>query len=219
MMQTEPTSSPSFSAHSSDSFFHIANRVVREHRSDTHDTLCQQNDDADPVDDFEFSFVFGHTDSSPASADDIFCNGQIRPFYPPFHHDPAPHLFSATSLPLETTRRPRLPLKTLMLEERETVDGSNDLEGVAEGTYCVWTPPCKKTSASPKRWRFRDLVPRSHNCGQKDSLLFVGPSKRTSKVVPKHASAQNSGGAAAKLVGFFTNANGIGRSNFQSFSS
>ncbi|KAK8471333.1 hypothetical protein PHAVU_003G200400 [Phaseolus vulgaris] len=179
MMQTEAPSSPSFRAHSSDSFFHIATRVVHELRSDTEDTRCQQNDDVDHGDDFEFSFVFGHTDSSPVSADDIFCNGQIIPIYPPFHHNPVPHS-SVTSIPVQTTRRPRLPLKTLMLEERETADGNNQLQGVAEGTYCVWTPPRKKTNSSPKRWRFRDLVPRSHTGGQKDSPLFVGPSKRTS---------------------------------------
>ncbi|QCD81074.1 uncharacterized protein LOC114179787 [Vigna unguiculata] len=216
MTQTEPPSSPSFGAHSSDSFPHIATRVVHELRSDIDDTLCKQNDDVDLVDDFEFSF--GHTDSSPVSADDIFCNGQIRPFYAPLHRDAASHS-SVTSIPVKTTSRPRVPLKTLMLEERETVGGNNDLEGVAEGTYCVWTPPCKKTTASAKRWRFRDLVRRSHTGGQKDSLLFVGPSKRTSKVVPKHASTQNNGGAAAKLVGFFTNANGPCRNNFQPFSS
>ncbi|CAJ1943868.1 unnamed protein product [Sphenostylis stenocarpa] len=210
MMQTEqPQSSPSFSAHSSDSFSHIATRVVHELRSDPTRTLCQQNDNpyqtdnVDAADDFEFSFVFRHTDSSPVSADDIFYNGQIRPFYPSFHQNTVAHS-SVTSLPVENSRRQRLSLKTLMLEERETIN-NNELEGLAEGTYCVWTPPCKKKSSSPKRWRLRDLVSRSNSSDQKDSLLLVGPAKRTRKVVPKHASAHNCG-TTAKLVGFFTNA-------------
>jgi len=186
MMQTEAPSSPSFRAHSSDSFYGIATRVIHELRSDTENTLCQQNDAVDHGDDFDFSFVFGHTDSSLVSADDIFCNGQIIPIYPPFHHRPLHH----SSVTVETTTLPpRLPLKTLMLAERKAAVGKNELEGVAEGTYCVWTPPRKKTSSSSKRWRFRDLVSRKHNGGQKDSLLFVGPSKSTGKVVSKHASA------------------------------
>ncbi|KHN34313.1 hypothetical protein glysoja_016641 [Glycine soja] len=84
--------------------------------------------------------------SSPVSAGDIFYNGQIRPFTPSF------------TLPFEPRRR-RLPLRTLMFEEeeeRETVkiDSSNELYGVAEGTYCVWTPPCKRQAPCPSAGRF-----------------------------------------------------------------
>ncbi|KAG5039561.1 hypothetical protein JHK85_012037 [Glycine max] len=195
--KTEP-SSPSFSAHSS---FPV---LIPSHRR-----VNEQNDDVDVSDDFEFSSVSRHTDSSPVSADDIFFNGQIIPIYPPFHQNDA--FVADASVTTQTAplgaRRRRLPLRTLMFEEeeRETVniDSSNELHGVAEGTYCVWTPPCKKTTASStKRWKIRDLLlPRRH-----------------SKVAPKHSSAAVNGGAIAKLVGFFTNANGLAR-NLQPFSS
>ncbi|TKY55202.1 hypothetical protein E2542_SST19616 [Spatholobus suberectus] len=212
MMQTDPPldsapSSPSFSSHCSETLSQIAARVIHEVRSDPDHTLSdssQQNDnDVDVGDDFEFSFVPRHPDSSPVSADDIFCNGQIRPIYPLFHLNSVADA-DASSIPAETARRRRLPLRKLMFEERETVDptvvnDSDELDGVAAGTYCVWTPPCKKTSSSSKRWKLRDLLVRSHSDG-----------KRTSKVAPKHSSADN-GGAAAKLVGFFSNANGLGR--------
>ncbi|RZB55998.1 hypothetical protein D0Y65_045305 [Glycine soja] len=168
MMQTEAPSSPSFSFHnnSSESFPHVD-------------------------DDFEFSFVPRHTDSSPVSADDIFYNGQIRPIYPLFHQNAVVHASATTETAPHEPRRRRLPLRTLMFEEeeeRETVkiDSSNELYGVAEGTYCVWTPPCKKVS---KRWKIRDfLLPRSHSDG-----------KRTSKVAPKYSSTAVNGGASAKL--------------------
>ncbi|KAK7330488.1 hypothetical protein VNO77_24683 [Canavalia gladiata] len=234
MMQMEPqrqlSSSPSFSSYSSDNFAQIAARVVHELRTDTlldstqeendNNLTPQPNDDL-VVDDFEFSFVSRHPDSSPVSADDIFYNGQIRPTYPTFH---TKLLNDAETQPLGPRPR-RLPLRKLMFEEQETVNNSNELDGVAPGTYCVWTPPCKAKkssstgSSSSKRWKLRDLLLlRSHSDGKKDSLLFQGPAKRTNKVAPKHSSADNSGpGAAAKLVGFFSNANGLAR-NSQPFS-
>lgn len=62
--------------------------------------------------------------------------------------------------------------------------GGDDLAGVAEGTYCVWTPPSKKSSS--KRWKLFDLLHRSHSEGGKkeSSFLLMG-------------SGGNGGGAAA----------------------
>ncbi|KAK7265688.1 hypothetical protein RJT34_33311 [Clitoria ternatea] len=122
--------------------------------------------------DFQFSFV---SNSSLVAADDIFYNGHILPSYP---------------LPQTTPPHPpprRLPLRDLMFQDRET---RNDLHGVAEGTYCVWTPPSKKTTL--KRWKLRDLLLRSQNAGKKEPVLFLG-------------SGDNKRCPAAKWVAFFGN--------------
>ena len=108
-----------------------------------------------------------------------------------------------------------------MFEERETTtsscssseDSSKELEGVAEGTYCVWTPrACKKSSSarssSSRRWKLRDLLLiRSHSDG-KEPIMFVGPAKRTNnKVKPKHGGSDGSatvkGGEQSKRKSFF----------------
>ena len=83
------------------------------------------------------------------------------------------------------TPRRRLPLRKLMFEEGETAscssstDESVDLEGVAEGAYCVWTPnsvgserkKSNSTGSTSKRWklRVRDLLLRSHSDGKNNN--------------------------------------------------
>lgn len=192
MTQTEPPldsvpSAPSFSY-----LADIATGVIQELRTDS-------NDNDNDNDNHDFNFEFSFVPRNPVSADDIFYNGQIRPIYPLFNQNAV--VYAETTEPVARPRR--LPLRELMFEERDKVnDKNNDLDGVAEGTYCVWTPPCKKTnSSSPKRWTLRNLLPRSHSSDGKRS--------RTSKVAPKHSSA--------KFVSFFSNANGFGR-NLQPFS-
>ncbi|XP_019152376.1 PREDICTED: uncharacterized protein LOC109149171 [Ipomoea nil] len=90
----------------------------------------------------------------------------------------------------------RLPLRKLLLsEDQETPSSSScstseadELEGIPEGTYCVWRPTAVKDEASPgkckksnstgwrwrssKRWRLRDLVHRSNSHG-KDTFVFL----------------------------------------------
>nr|KYP50950.1 hypothetical protein KK1_027160 [Cajanus cajan] len=86
-----------------------------------------------------------------------------------------------------------------MLEERPTtVTVVNDLDGIDAGSYCVWTPQHKKKTSASKRWKFRNLLPRSHR----------GDGR-------KWGSFADNGGAAAKFVGFFSNGNGLGRSNLR----
>ncbi|XP_061366832.1 uncharacterized protein LOC133309974 [Gastrolobium bilobum] len=228
-MQTEEplhqlSSSPSFSSYSSETFAQIAARVIHELSSDPRsldDTLFQpwdQNDnlgnddvkvDVDVSDDFEFSSISRDPNSSPVSADDIFHNGQIRPIYPLFGREasvsPVPTTNGETAAAEVGSRRRRLPLRKLMFEEGETENDGNELDGVAAGTYCEWTPRCKKSSStgssSSKRWKLRDLLLRSHSDGKKEPLLFLGPTKRTNKVAPKHGgSAENGGAGAAKGV-------------------
>lgn len=218
-MQTEPlhqfSSSPSFSSYSSETLAQIAARVIHELSTDPNsllynddttlfsDSCHQQNDTTlttttprrnDAVvddDDFEFTFLSIDPVSSPVSADDIFHNGQITPTYPLFDRTLLNGVVSIPPADVETApRRRRLPLKTLM------ADDGNELDGAATGTYCVWTPPCKKSSStgssSSKRWKLRDLLPRSHSDGKKESLLFLGPSGG------KNGSAGNGGAGAAK---------------------
>ncbi|CAL5198261.1 unnamed protein product [Lathyrus oleraceus] len=188
-------SSPSFSSYSSDTLAQIATRVI--HTDDTLLHSSQQNDNNtlelnDTVnDDFEFDFTFLSTDSGTVSADDIFHNGQITPTYPLFDQSLLNGVVSRSPvLPETVPRRRRLPLKKLMEDDGE----GKELDGVAAGTYCVWTPPCKKSSSAEsesKRWKFRDLLLRSHSDGKKDSLLFF-----TSGV--KHNSAVHDVAGAAK---------------------
>lgn len=222
MMQTEAPSSPSFSFHnnSSESFPHVD-------------------------DDFEFSFVPRHTDSSPVSADDIFYNGQIKPMYPIFGVVPSNDAvlsFFPNDNNIAPTPRRRLPLRKLMFEEGETAscssstDESVDLEGVAEGAYCVWTPnsvgserkKSNSTGSTSKRWklRVRDLLLRSHSDGknnnkqeqQKQRDLFriaTKPQNGSVGTEQQHHVEQNKRKSflpyKPELVGLFTNANGLGR--------
>ncbi|XP_004508867.1 uncharacterized protein [Cicer arietinum] len=193
-MQTEPLhqqqqfSSPSFSSYSSQTLAQIATRVIQQLHTDPNSL----NDDTPKLndavcDDFDFEFAFASTDfvSCPVSADDIFHNGQITPTYPLFDQT---LLNGVVSLSETVPHRRRLPLKKLMEDDGE------ELDGVAADSYCVWTPPCKKSSSTgsaSKRWKFRDLLLRSHSDGKKDSLLFFNSAG-------KHSSAVDGGTGAAK---------------------
>ncbi|XP_010550655.1 PREDICTED: uncharacterized protein LOC104821458 [Tarenaya hassleriana] len=127
----------------------IAARVVEE--------LRDQEPQSDfHADDFEFAFDCDHRRSDPiATADEIFCNGQIRPLNPYA-------LFSSSSaagdssqvaakgedgsVPPTNIRHRRPPLRKLMREEQDsscsptTSDADEDLIGVSPESYCVWTP-------------------------------------------------------------------------------
>lgn len=282
MMQAAEAShispSPSFNSYSSETLAQIAARVIQEFRTTDPSSLSddplfdswQQDDDNDHREaaagdgdddgDFEFAFVSRDSHSSPVSADDIFCNGQIRPMYPLFDRtllDEAVSTVVSSSPTTDETaaRRRRLPLRKLMFEERETGSCSSstseaedaDLDGVAPGTYCVWDPksssssslgkPCKKSSSagsSSKRWKLRDLLPRSHSDGKEPPVIFTAAaSKRNNKVA--HESKPSSGGNnnagvvsvekeagdeskrkpslpyRQEFIGLFTNVNGVGR--------
>lgn len=150
-------------------------------------------------DEFEFSFV-KESEISPVAADEIFHNGQIRPIYPLFNRDlllnnddfmNGSSSKSNGMVEEVVSARPksiRLPLRKLFLQEEEREGNSScssseadDLEGIPEGTYCVWRPKpdekCKKSNStgSSKRWKFRDLLYRSNSDG-KDTFVFLTPS-------------------------------------------
>ncbi|XP_042946121.1 uncharacterized protein LOC122279503 [Carya illinoinensis] len=73
----------------------------------------------DEDDDFEFAFVCREPDSSPISADEIFCNGQIRPIYPIFDQSLLVNDSRTSTDSSNTSKLRRLPLRRLMIEERE----------------------------------------------------------------------------------------------------
>lgn len=208
------------------------------------DDSTKQNDNEED-EDSEFEFAVVSTDStnfSVVSADDIFYNGQIKPLYYPvfdqnlLNDDDDGVVSSVSPVPEETTTRRRLPLRTLMFEESSeatascssSTDESVDLEGVAEGSYCVWNPNSvgierKKSSSAgsgSKRWKLRNLLLRSHSDGKdKQPVMFQIPKTTASKVSP---AVENDGGKnqskrksflpyKPELVGLFSNVNGLGR--------
>lgn len=123
----------------------------------------------------EFSFVCLNPDGSPISADDAFCNGQIRPVFPLFNQD----LLSADGKDgvSSSIDGARPPLRKIFIEGRD----STSVESDPEGPYCEWTgrtveeaSKCKKSNSTgfSKIWRFRDLVHRSNSDG-KDAFVFL----------------------------------------------
>ncbi|KAK6117994.1 hypothetical protein DH2020_048262 [Rehmannia glutinosa] len=153
----------------------------------------EEDEDAGEDEEFEFAFVTTRDSdlSSPISADEIFQNGawdlrtrmKKENVVPNSGSDKGPTV--------------RLPLRKLFIEERETTmtvtssssssEADDELDGVPAETYCVWRPKedaaadgrCKKSSSTgsiSKRWKFRDLLHRSHSDGGKDRFVFLGPS-------------------------------------------
>ncbi|KAK9995771.1 hypothetical protein SO802_020457 [Lithocarpus litseifolius] len=239
---------------------------AKDNNSDKEKREYEEEEEDD--DDFEFAFVCREPDTTTISADEIFSNGQIRPTYPIFDQSLLLSLYdshnektntttttttrtrtttiSTTKAPPSSFRRP--PLRKLMIEEQErdrdtscSSSEADDLEGVPDGTYCVWTPhsssssssSCKKShsTGSSKRWRFRDLLYRSNSDG-KDTFVFLTPSKKAEKIPVRNNSISNSNKNKTTvvnkveeenkrksflpyrkdLVGFFTNVNGLSRS-------
>lgn len=189
---SEVSFSPSFNSYSSDSLAETAAKVSRE--------FCKLNletsGDAPPPEfhgvaddeDDDFEFV-----SLSTAGDEVFLKGaQIGPVFPVFNRDLLLGDFDDGS-------RSRLGLR----DENEVPDPPSsssssssevdELDGIPEGTYCVWTPKgvppsrarCEKSksagSSSSRRWRFRDLLRRSHSDG-KDSFVFLTPSFGSRKV-------------------------------------
>ncbi|XP_072963849.1 uncharacterized protein [Typha angustifolia] len=147
-------------------------------------------DHDEPSDDFEFAFVLKDPEVGPSiTADEIFSNGQIRPVYPVFGRSLLVADEAAESLPPKPPAR--VPLRRLLSEERNSsvVSASNssssmdELDGIPEDTYCVWTPGsvppsparCRKSrsTGSLMRWRkISDLVGRSHSDGKEKFVFF-----------------------------------------------
>lgn len=188
--------SPSFNPHywaaKSESFDKLAEDFeakldVSDGRPDGSDAVTEsaeqepqleEEDEEDGDSDFEFACLI--PGGSPVSADDVFDNGQIRPFFPLFNRD----LVFADSEP-DPSLSPsvlRPPMKKVFAEAG--VGGGAD---EPQGTYCEWTariveetPPspgsCQKSNStgSSKLWRLRDLLPRSNSDGR-DAVVMLSP--------------------------------------------
>ncbi|KAL6006987.1 hypothetical protein ACLOJK_032483 [Asimina triloba] len=178
----------------------------------------------DEDDDFEFAVVGRDFNDSPISADEIFFNGQIRPTFPVFNRDVL-SLESASEKPENESRSIRLPLGKLMIEDREPPSSSSseadELEGIPDGTYCVWRPRAPGTAASEtpsyrkksnstgssKRWRLRNLLHRSNSDG-KDTFVFLAapPAKKSAAAAaektagPSKAIKDSSGNKAGGVI-------------------
>ncbi|KAL2494379.1 uncharacterized protein Fot_38136 [Forsythia ovata] len=118
----------------------------------------EDGDSEDDNEDFEFAFLTRESQiSSPISADEIFCNGQIRPVFTIFERD---LLLRNMNLKRENlgengtensgsskgpSRTVRLPLRKLFIEERETASSGGEDRG----------------SPDPPRdpWRITDICP------------------------------------------------------------
>ncbi|XP_073006729.1 uncharacterized protein [Typha latifolia] len=162
-------------------------------------------------DDVEFAFVLKDPEVGPSiTADEIFSNGRIRPVYPVFGRSLLVADEAAESLPPKPPAR--VPLRRLLSEERNSsvVSASNssssmdELDGIPEDTYCVWTPGsvppsparCRKSrsTGSLMRWRkISDLVGRSH-CDGKEKFVFFSAAEVERKERPN----PTSDGKAAK---------------------
>ncbi|CAK7328920.1 unnamed protein product [Dovyalis caffra] len=173
----------------------------QENNHQNDNELGENENEEDDDDDFEFAVLSKpEPHFSPISADDIFYNGEIRPFYPLFNtklllDDQESLPKSKTATDTQNTKKPnRLPLKKLFYEERETFSCSSseadDIDSAEPGTYCVWTPKkeegsfgsCKKSSSTgsnSKRWKFKDLLHRSNSDG-KDTFVFMTPNNKKS---------------------------------------
>lgn len=185
--------SPSFTTHSSAKLAEIAARVVDEFRQQSdseYDDLfgfhhlqaelefaseqrppTQQSRQSDDDDDgFEFPSV-SRESTGTIPADEIFCNGQIRPVFPLFDRE---LLFSTgvhqydnvgtvqrndPSKPPNNPPTPsssvRLSLRKLMSEDRDPPSCSSseadELDGLPAKTYCVWSPKSGAAESSPGR--------------------------------------------------------------------
>ncbi|GAV83636.1 DUF1645 domain-containing protein, partial [Cephalotus follicularis] len=159
---------PSFSSYSCDKLADIAFKVTQDSKND--------------VDDYDFEFV---SVSTTASGDTTK--------YPIFNRD---LLLDHIDYDVASER---IPLKNLLMEDppppppsSSSSSESDELESIEPGTYCVWTPKsslqstpnrCKKSKSTgslfgPKRWRFRDLLKRSHSDG-KESFVSLNPKEKS----------------------------------------
>ncbi|GER56844.1 hypothetical protein STAS_34585 [Striga asiatica] len=136
-------------------------------REETRNGLVTEEDGGE----FEFAFAGrGSGMPSPVSADEIFCNGQIRAVYPTLASDSVPKRSEFEKGKEEEAEdgvvsTVRVPLMKLFIEERATPLASaaaaaasssssseaDELEGVPADTYCVWRPKDAATAAESER--------------------------------------------------------------------
>lgn len=223
-----PSLSLSFGSFSNSKLTEVGARVVEELRGEEKNSEgfyggeCYPTQNREKEDfsdreneneDFEFAFVTRESQiSSPISADEIFCNGQIRPvsntdlLLGSMNLERQNHSIENSCSLKSPGRTIRLPLRKLFIEERETPSSgssseADELDGVPPETYCVWgqkasSERCNKSNStgSSKRWRFMDLLHRSQSDGGKDPFVLFTPSKRKENEKTKKTKTPGNGG-------------------------
>nr|GLL22362.1 hypothetical protein CDL12_11840 [Ipomoea trifida] len=131
---------------------------------------------------------------SPISADEVFCNGQIRPIFPVHKRNlstgDAGILCRNSNSSCMQAVKARLPLRKLLIEGRETSESDSDPGPGAEETYCVWEPKlgddagdgggCTKsnesstaTTGSSKWWKHLLSTPKRRYCSLSGWFLMI----------------------------------------------
>lgn len=158
----------------------------------------EETSDDEDDDEFEFPSLSREPDGSPITAGDMSYRGQAAPVFPLFNRD---LLFSDARAEDSKPREPdppppptRFSLGRLFMEDRDPPSCSfssseDELNGVPDGTYCVWTPEaaeakaeasrrrCKKSDSmgSSRRWKFLDLFQSHSDSSRRDLLVFLPP--------------------------------------------
>lgn len=216
---------PSFNSYSANQLADIARQVALEDEGEGRGSESEPTASGNDLsggyhetgdEDFEFvSLVREHHDV-------LINGGQIDPIFPVFNRDLL-HVRGGRAADGEAKEDQdrnrehavssiRIPLKDLFVEDRDPPSSSSseadELEGIPEGSYCVWTPKppplspsrCNKSSSTgscSKRWRFRDLLRRSNSDG-KESFVFLTPSSRSGSM--SRSSDAKAGGEAKEKV-------------------
>ncbi|KAM7509131.1 hypothetical protein LguiA_019584 [Lonicera macranthoides] len=182
---------PSFNSYSSDKLAEIAAKVSDQYNRESR--LYQDEAALDEYnDDFEFSSV-----TADSSVHDVIIDGKILPIFPIFNRDLLINDDEQITNRDNVSQTLRLPLKKLFLDETEATSCSSsseadELESIAPGTYCVWTPNlvqkspsrCKKSNSTgsiSKRWNLRHLLRRSNSEGKESPLVFLTPKNEGEK--------------------------------------
>lgn len=177
-----------------------------EDGKEAEDNEGKEEEEEDDDSEFEFSFASGDPNAFTFSADEIFCNGEIRPMYPLFNRDLLFADEEGDFAASDKASTPRLPLRKIFVEKSgehpssSSTSESDELEAVLPGTYCAWSgkaveasaESCKKSNSTgfSKLWRFRDLVRRSNSDG-KDAFVFLDPS--AAKAAREHRDEKGDG--------------------------
>ncbi|XP_019185236.1 PREDICTED: uncharacterized protein LOC109180202 [Ipomoea nil] len=179
---------PSFNSYSSNRLPEIAAKISDEFKQG------RSKEEEHGNDEFEFTL-----------AEEFFYDGQSGRFFPVFNRDLTVNgdFSGLQGGHDEVDRSICIALSKCSVDDKEldrdllpppppspssSSSEEDELESAPPGTYCLWRPSlketsqgkCKKSSStgstSFKRWKLRDLLPRSNSEG-KDSFVFLTPKK------------------------------------------
>ncbi|XP_022134110.1 uncharacterized protein LOC111006464 [Momordica charantia] len=188
---------PSFNSYSIDGLANTAARVTREFEG-----MGGGEED-------EFEFV-----SFQKTGEQMVFDCPIGSVFPIFNYDLLEKSDGAEVYDFNHGNAPtvRISLEKLIIDDRDrerdrdrdppssSSSDADELDGIPPGTYCVWTPKpeqeaergkCKKSkstgsgSSSSRRWRLRNLLPRSNSEGGKNLFVFLTPSSKAAESTRK----------------------------------